>query len=124
MILEVFLQKIKIYELEELLGYKVNFIQENLVSSKRNVLRGLHFQKEPYSQSKLITVLKGEIFDVVIDLKKSKTYLKYFSINLSEECNMSLFIPKGFAHGYLTVSEYALVSYKVDNVYSPEKRWN
>lgn len=103
------------------LGYNINFIQENIVYSKANVLRGLHFQEEPFSQSKLITVLKGVIFDVVVDLRKnSETYSKAFTITISEDSAFSLFIPKGFAHGYLTKSTEALVSYKVDNKYRKE----
>ena len=90
--------------------------QENIVNYYKNVLRGLHFQKKPFSQSKLISVSAGKIFDVVVDLRKnSKTYGQYFSKVLSAEKNESLFIPAGFAHGYLTLSENAIINYKVDN---------
>ena len=111
---EVYRQK----ELEDFLGYKVNFCQDNLVKSSYLVLRGLHYQSEPYSQSKLVYVSKGKILDIAVDIRKnSKTYGKYFSIILSEKENNALFIPKGFAHGYLTLSEKVIVNYKVDNYY-------
>ena len=99
----------------------VSFCQDNLVYSKKNVLRGLHFQKAPYSQSKFIYVSYGEILDVAVDLRKeSATYAKYFSIILSSQNNKAIFIPKGFAHGYLTISEEAAVNYKVDNYFSKD----
>ena len=107
-------------ELEDILGYKINFCQENLAKSSYMVLRGLHFQKEPESQSKLISVSEGKILDIAVDIRKnSKTYGKYFSYILSSENNESLFIPAGFAHGYLTLSDYAVLSYKVDNYFNP-----
>ena len=106
-------------DLERILGYKIDFCQENSVNSYKNVLRGLHFQKKPFSQSKLISVSAGKIFDVVVDIRKnSKTYGQYFSKVLSAEKNESLFIPAGFAHGYLTLSENAIINYKVDNYYN------
>tara|TARA_Y100000768_G_C23731664_1_gene565103 strand:+ start:152 stop:703 length:552 start_codon:yes stop_codon:yes gene_type:complete len=97
----------------------VNFCQDNVVKSRYSCLRGLHYQIEPLAQSKLITVIKGEIQDVALDIRKSsKTFGKYFSIILSENSQRQLFIPKGFAHGFLTLSEYSIVHYKVDNFYS------
>ena len=106
-------------KLFDVLGYRPKFCQDNLVQSKKNVLRGLHFQSEKYSQSKLISVFDGKILDVVVDLRKtSKTYLKHFKIVLSSKLKNSLFIPKGFAHGYLTMSENAIVHYKVDEYYN------
>lgn len=100
---------------------KNGFCQENIVKSKKNVLRGLHYQTGKYAQSKLITVNHGKILDIAVDLrKKSKTYGKYFSYILSSEIHESLFIPKDFAHGYLTLSSEAVVVYKVDNYYTPE----
>ena len=110
--------------IESKLDYNFNICQENLVKSSKNVLRGLHFQESPYSQSKLITVFSGKIFDVAVDLRKdSKTYGMYFSISLGSTDNMSLFIPKGFAHGYLSLENNSLVSYKVDNYYNPESEY-
>lgn len=104
--------------IEENLGYKINFCQENNAKSTFMVLRGLHYQEKPYSQSKLISVIEGKILDIAVDIRKnSKTYGKYFSCVLSSESNKSIFVPKGFAHGYLTLSESAYVNYKVDNYY-------
>ena len=107
--------------LEDFIGYKINFCQENFSESKFGVLRGLHFQKEPYAQSKLVSVIKGKILDVVVDLRKdSKYYGKSFCIELDDIENKQLFVPKGFAHGFLVLSEYAKVCYKVDNFYNPK----
>lgn len=99
---------------------KVDFCQENLSESKYGVLRGLHFQKYPYAQSKLVSVLDGKILDVAVDIRKtSKYYGKYFSIELDDVSNKQLFVPKGFAHGFVVLSKSARVSYKVDNYYNP-----
>ena len=95
------------------------FIQENESFSKIGTLRGLHFQKPPFEQAKLIRCIKGEILDVIVDIrKKSKTYGKVQSIILSEENKYQLFIPVGFAHGFYVRSKTAIVSYKVDNYYN------
>ena len=103
---------------ENFLGYKIDFCQENLSESKYGVLRGLHFQTEPFAQSKLVSVVKGKILDVVVDIRKSsKYYGKSFSIELDDLSNKQLFVPKGFAHGFLVLSDIARVSYKVDNYY-------
>ena len=107
--------------LEENLDYKINFCQDNNVKSSYMVLRGLHYQEEPHAQSKLISVSKGKILDIAVDIRKnSKTYGNYFSYVLSSESNKSIFVPKGFAHGYLTLSENADVNYKVDNYYNKQ----
>ena len=104
--------------LNKSVSYKVCFCQDNIVRSNFNVLRGLHFQMPPYSQSKLITVIDGEILDVAVDVRKeSGNYGKYFSCILNSESNLSIFIPKGFAHGYLVRSNYATIHYKVDQLY-------
>ena len=96
---------------------KNKFVQDNLTFSKKNVLRGLHFQVHK-PQAKLISVIYGKIFDVAVDLRpKSKTYLKYFSIILSNKNNKQLFIPKGFAHGFFVLSEFAYVNYKCSDYY-------
>jgi dTDP-4-dehydrorhamnose 3,5-epimerase len=92
-------------------------------------LRGLHFQIEPFAQSKLVRCIKGEIFDVAVDIRpESKTFKKWFGVILSEENKRILYIPKGFAHGFVVLSEVAEVEYKVDNFYSPEHErgiiWN
>jgi dTDP-4-dehydrorhamnose 3,5-epimerase len=93
----------------------INFIQDNESKSEYGVLRGLHFQKPPYAQTKLIRVIKGEILDVAVDLRNnSSSYLKHQTFILSETKKQQLLIPKGFAHGFLVISKIAIVSYKVD----------
>tara|TARA_Y100001954_G_C15813451_1_gene606328 strand:- start:621 stop:1160 length:540 start_codon:yes stop_codon:yes gene_type:complete len=105
--------------LNEMVSYDLKFCQDNLVKSSKNVLRGLHFQKFNYAQSKLIQVISGKIIDVVVDLRpNSNTYLKYFKIELSAENSLLLFIPKGFAHGYLSLADETIVHYKVDEFYN------
>lgn len=108
-------------KLEEAIGHKVDFIQDNESISSYGVLRGLHFQLPPYAQSKLAHVSKGKILDIVVDIRKgSPTFGKYVSVILSEENKRMLFIPRGFAHGLVVLSEEAVFSYKVDNYYSKE----
>jgi dTDP-4-dehydrorhamnose 3,5-epimerase len=107
----------------------VNFVQDNESESSLGVLRGLHFQKPPYAQAKLVRCLKGSVLDVVLDLRKdSKTYGIFETILLTEENKKQLFIPKGFAHGFVVLSETAIFSYKVDNYYNPDSEsgvlWN
>ena len=115
-----FKEKFKKEKLENLINYGLDFCQENSVKSYLNVLRGLHFQKQPYSQSKLISVSFGRILDVVVDIRKdSNNFGEYFSYILSCDKHESLFIPKGFAHGYLTLSDSAIINYQVDNYYNP-----
>ncbi len=110
-------------------GVICSFVQDNLVHSKKNVFRGLHFQFPPYQQSKLITMITGEILDIAIDLRKdSKTYLQQLKIKLSAENEDQLFIPAGFAHGYHVLSDTACISYKVSLPYAPDHqggiRWD
>ena len=106
--------------INDLLG-TVNFVQDNESESSRGVLRGLHFQKPPYAQAKLVRCLKGSVLDVVLDLRKdSKTYGIFETTLLTEENKKQLFIPKGFAHGFVVLSETAIFSYKVDNYYNPD----
>ena len=103
------------------LGLGVKFIQDNESKSDFGVLRGIHFQKPPYEQSKLVRVIKGKIQDIAVDLRPlSKTYKKYFSIILDDENKKQLFIPKGFGHAFLTLSNESIVSYKVDAYYNPK----
>ena len=105
---------------EDIVG-KVSFVQDNESKSSKGVLRGLHFQKPPYDQAKLVRCIKGKVLDVAVDLRNgSKTYGQYFSLELSCENKKQLFIPRGFAHGFLVLSEFAIFSYKVDNVYAPD----
>ena len=99
----------------------INFIQDNESESKYGVLRGLHFQKAPFEQSKLVRVSHGEIQDVIVDIRKdSITFGQYVSVVLSKANQKQIFIPKGFAHGFLTLSKSAIVNYKVDTYYSPD----
>lgn len=101
-------------------GLEYTFVQDNQSSSKKGVLRGLHFQKN-YPQAKLVRVLKGEVFDVAVDLRKdSETYGEYVGVLLSEENKKQLLIPRGFAHGFLVVSDSAEFAYKCDDFYHPE----
>ena len=99
----------------------INFVQDNESESSIGVLRGLHFQKPPFAQAKLVRCLKGSVIDVALDLRKdSKTYGCFETTLLSEENKNQLFIPKGFAHGFVVLSETAIFSYKVDNYYNPD----
>lgn len=100
-------------------GLIANFVQDNVVTSRRGVLRGLHFQY-PKAQIKLVTILHGEVFDVVVDVRRhSPTYKRWFSVNLSAENHLQLWIGAGFAHGYQVLSEVAILSYKCSHVYEP-----
>lgn len=106
---------------EEAIGYEVNFIQDNESKSSRGVLRGLHFQLPPFAQSKLVRVVEGEVLDVAVDIRTgSPTFGQHVSVILSGENKQQLFIPRGFAHGFVVLSDIALFSYKVDNYYSAE----
>ncbi len=97
------------------------FVQENQSFSVKGVLRGLHYQKEPYAQGKLVRAIKGEIFDVAVDIRKgSKTFGKYVSEILSEENKLMLYIPEGFAHGFCTLSDEAVVNYLTTAEYAPQ----
>lgn len=99
----------------------VHFVQDNESKSSFGVLRGLHYQKGEYSQAKLVRVIKGKVLDVAVDLRRSSpTFGKYVSVELSEENKRQFFIPRGFAHGFLVLSEEAIFTYKVDNGYTPQ----
>lgn len=109
-------------------GLNYNFVQDNQSSSRKGVLRGLHFQKT-YPQAKLVRVLKGEVFDVAVDLRKnSPTYGQWVGVVLSEENKRQFMIPRGFAHGFVVMSDYAEFAYKCDELYHPEDEggimWN
>ena len=115
-----FFEAFKKEEFESHIGKKVDFIQDNESKSAFGVLRGLHYQKGEYSQAKLVRVIKGRVFDVAVDLRKSSpTFGKYVSIELTEDNKRQFFIPRGFAHGFLVLSEEAIFTYKVDNAYTP-----
>jgi|SRR5690554_3747413 len=106
---------------EELIGQKIDFVQDNQSRSKRGVLRGIHFQKGQFAQAKLVRVLQGEVLDVVVDLRKdSKTFGQYESIVLSDANKKQLFVPRGFGHGFITLSDTSEFAYKCDNYYNKE----
>lgn len=108
-------------EFDARVGEHVEFVQDNESMSARGVLRGLHYQKGEFSQAKLVRVIKGCVLDVAVDLRKgSKTFGKYVMVELSGENKRQFFIPRGFAHGFLVLSDEAIFTYKVDNVYAPE----
>lgn len=101
-------------------GIKGEFVQDNHSKSKYGVLRGLHFQREPYAQAKIVRCIRGVIYDVAVDLRRnSPTFGKYVGVILSEFNKSQLYIPRGFAHGFVVLSDVAEVVYKVDNVYTP-----
>ncbi len=107
----------------------VEFIQDNESKSSYGVLRGLHYQKGDFSQAKLVRVIKGKVLDVAVDIRKSSpTFGQHVMVELSDENKRQFFIPRGFAHGFLVLSDEAVFTYKVDNVYAPQAeagiRWN
>lgn len=114
---ESFSQKV----FEETVGRKVEFVQDNHSKSCKGVLRGLHYQLEPYAQGKLVRCVAGEVFDVAVDIRKSSpTFGKWVGVNLSAENKRQLWIPEGFAHGFLVISDMAEFVYKTTNYYHPE----
>ncbi|MBS7376181.1 MAG: dTDP-4-dehydrorhamnose 3,5-epimerase [Muribaculaceae bacterium] len=107
-------------EFEEKVG-KVDFVQDNESMSKKGVMRGLHFQRPPFSQSKLVRCVKGRVLDVAVDIRKgSPTYGKHVAVELTEDNHLQFIIPKGFAHGFVVLSDVAVFQYKCDNFYHPE----
>lgn len=99
----------------------INFVQDNESKSCYGVLRGLHYQKAPFAQSKLVRVIKGKVLDVAVDIRKgSPTFGQYVSIELSEDNHLQFFIPRGFAHGFSVLSDEVIFQYKCDNFYSPQ----
>ena len=116
-----FMESFNEKEIEKLLGRKILYRQDNQTFSKKGVLRGLHYQLPPFSQTKLVQVLQGSVLDVVADIRKgSPTYGHYFSCELSAENQLQLFIPRGFAHGFITLSKTSIFMYKVDQYYNFE----
>lgn len=123
-----FFESWKKEEFESHIG-KVDFVQDNESRSSYGVLRGLHYQKGEFSQAKLVRVIKGKVLDVAVDLRKSSpTFGKYVAVELSEDNKRQFFIPRGFAHGFVVLSDDAIFTYKVDNVYAPQAeagiKWN
>lgn len=115
-----FMESFKQNEFEKHIG-KVDFIQDNESKSSYGVLRGLHYQKGEFSQAKLVRVIKGKVLDVAVDIRKSSpTFGQFVAVELSEENKKQLFIPRGFAHGFVVLSEEAIFTYKVDNLYAPQ----
>lgn len=105
----------------KLAGFDINFIQDNESFSSKGVLRGLHYQTGDHAQAKLVRVIKGTVLDIAVDIRKgSKTFGEYVSIELSEENKKQFFVPRGFAHGFIVLSETAIFSYKCDNFYNKE----
>jgi len=114
---------------EEAIGYAVNFVQDNHSKSAKGVLRGLHYQLPPKAQGKLVRVIQGEVFDVAVDIRKSSpTFGQWFGLMLTAENKKQLWIPAGFAHGFMTLSDTAEFLYKTTDYYSPEHErsihWN
>ena len=106
---------------EEAIGCQVNFIQDNESKSTKGVLRGLHYQLPPYTQAKLVRVIEGSVLDVAVDIRKSSpTFGKHVAVELTAENKHQLFVPHGFAHGFIVLSDSATFAYKVDNYYAPE----
>ncbi|NLP58829.1 dTDP-4-dehydrorhamnose 3,5-epimerase [Lutibacter sp. B1] len=114
-----FLESFREDVIKEYIG-NVNFVQDNESFSQYGVLRGLHFQRPPFTQGKLVRVLQGEVLDVAVDIRlDSPTYGKHVAVKLSEQNKRQLWVPRGFAHGFVVLSETALFSYKCDNYYTP-----
>ena len=106
---------------EEAIGYQVNFIQDNESKSTKGVLRGLHYQLPPYTQAKLVRVIKGSVLDIAVDIRKSSpTFGQHVAVELTSDNKHQLFLPHGFAHGFVVLSDSATFAYKVDNYYAPE----
>jgi dTDP-4-dehydrorhamnose 3,5-epimerase len=108
-------------KLQEFLGYKINFCQDNESKSSRGVLRGLHYQLPPHAQTKLVRVIKGRVLDVAVDIRKgSPTFGKHVAVELSSDNKRQLLVPRGFAHAFVVLEDDTVFAYKVDNYYSPE----
>jgi dTDP-4-dehydrorhamnose 3,5-epimerase len=106
---------------EAAVGYKINFVQDNESKSSKGVLRGLHFQLAPHAQSKLVRVIEGSVLDVAVDIRQgSPTFCQHVAVELSGDNKKQMFIPRGFAHGFVVLTDTATFAYKVDNYYSPE----
>ena len=124
-----FFEAWKQQEFDEHIGGHVEFVQDNESKSSYGVLRGLHYQKGAYSQAKLVRVIRGRVVDVAVDIRRSSpTFGQYVAVELSEDNKRQLFIPRGFAHGFVVLSDEAVFTYKVDNAYAPQHeasiRWD
>ena len=116
-----FVETFRADKLEEFLGYKLNFGQDNESKSSKGVLRGLHYQLPPHAQTKLVRVIQGRVLDVAVDIRKnSPTFGQYVAVELSSENKKQILVPRGFAHGFVVLEDNTIFAYKVDNYYSPE----
>ena len=116
-----FVETFRADKLEEFLGFKINFCQDNESKSSRGVLRGLHYQLAPFAQTKLVRVIQGRVLDVAVDIRKnSVTFGQYVAVELSAKNKKQILIPRGFAHGFVVLEDNTVFAYKVDNYYSPE----
>ena len=116
-----FVETFRADKLEEFLGYKINFCQDNESKSSKGVLRGLHYQLYPAAQTKLVRVIQGRVLDVAVDIRKnSPTFGQHIAVELSGENKRQMLVPRGFAHGFVVLEDDTVFAYKVDNYYSPE----
>ncbi|MCD6258023.1 MAG: dTDP-4-dehydrorhamnose 3,5-epimerase [Helicobacteraceae bacterium] len=116
-----FVETFRADKLEEFLGFKINFCQDNESKSSKGVLRGLHYQLHPAAQTKLVRVIQGKVLDVAVDIRKgSPTFGEHVAVELSAENKKQLLVPRGFAHGFVVLEDDTIFAYKVDNYYSPE----
>jgi len=116
-----FVETFRLDKLEDFLGFKVNFCQDNESKSSKGVIRGLHYQLAPSAQTKLVRVIKGRVLDVAVDIREgSPTFGEFVAVELTEENKKQLFVPRGFAHGFVVLEDNTVFAYKVDNYYSPE----
>lgn len=116
-----FLESFNVKEFAEKTGLNINFVQDNESMSSYGVMRGLHFQKPPYTQSKLVRCVKGAVLDVAVDIRKgSPTYGQHVAVELTDDNHRQFFVPRGFAHGFAVLSEVAVFQYKCDNFYAPQ----
>jgi dTDP-4-dehydrorhamnose 3,5-epimerase len=116
-----FVETFRADKLEEFLGYKVNFCQDNESKSSKGVLRGLHYQLAPAAQTKLVRVIQGRVLDVAVDIRKnSPTFGQYVAVELSAENKRQILVPRGFAHGFVVLEDDTVFAYKVDNYYNPD----
>ena len=116
-----FVETFRADKLEEFLGFKLNFGQDNESKSSKGVLRGLHYQLPPHAQTKLVRVIQGRVLDVAVDIRRnSPTFGQHVAVELSAENKKQLLVPRGFAHGFVVLEDDTIFAYKVDNYYSPE----
>jgi dTDP-4-dehydrorhamnose 3,5-epimerase len=116
-----FVETFRVDKLEEFLGYKINFCQDNESKSLKGVLRGLHYQLHPAAQTKLVRVIQGRVLDVAVDIRKnSPTFGQHVAVELTSENKKEMLVPRGFAHGFVVLEDETIFAYKVDNYYSPQ----